>query len=452
MPQILFIGDEARPEFGECIAWLRGEFSVFSFQFSGDGRQDSQPLASSPQSPVANDSGSPAPVSSLQPHTPSLRTPGADASSSPSLASSLLPPASFEQAISHLTREPVTAIIVAQDRPGQYSFNMFERLHNAAPLTPIIILAGSWCEGEARTGKVWPGATRVYAHQFVARMGAGIEDRGSRDEMRGLGLEAGGSGNEAGGWRFEAGGLRLEASEPEALAPGDPRPEAGGSGLGAWGSGLDERDASLAAHLSLLAPPFTRTIDDRLLERTRKGSGTGDRVPGVETRNLGLEYRDALPVPQFSLRNPPTVLVCSQSAEAAAMLADVLAGRGYGVEVYGLTLLAPRPSPLDALSVPECDSIPHLPLTACSSSLAVVLLDCPGSIETSIPALLALKSVLIAQHGDPTPRIILLAGFPRVEDIRLAQANGAARVVSKPFELDDLCWQIGPMASVTNDE
>jgi hypothetical protein len=60
-------------------------------------------------------------------------------------------------------------IVVAQNWPGQVSASDIDRLQAAAPLARICGLLGSWCEGEARSGKPWPGAIRCYWHQWPAR-------------------------------------------------------------------------------------------------------------------------------------------------------------------------------------------------------------------------------------------------------------------------------------------
>ena len=60
-------------------------------------------------------------------------------------------------------------IVVAQSRPGQFSSSKIEHLHAASPLSRIVALLGSWCEGEMRTGRPWPGVTRVYWHQWPQR-------------------------------------------------------------------------------------------------------------------------------------------------------------------------------------------------------------------------------------------------------------------------------------------
>jgi CheY-like chemotaxis protein len=63
----------------------------------------------------------------------------------------------------------VDMIAVAQVYPGQFSGEAMERLARLAPLARVVGLLGSWCEGEARSGQPWPGAVRVYWHQWPAR-------------------------------------------------------------------------------------------------------------------------------------------------------------------------------------------------------------------------------------------------------------------------------------------
>lgn len=67
-------------------------------------------------------------------------------------------------------------IVVAQSRPGQFDAERIERLHAAAPLARLFALLGSWCEGEARSGHPWPGITRVYWHQWCARIPTELEN------------------------------------------------------------------------------------------------------------------------------------------------------------------------------------------------------------------------------------------------------------------------------------
>ena len=63
----------------------------------------------------------------------------------------------------------VDVIVVAQAYPGQFSGEALDRLARLAPLARVVVLLGSWCEGEVRSGRPWPGAIRVYWHQWPAR-------------------------------------------------------------------------------------------------------------------------------------------------------------------------------------------------------------------------------------------------------------------------------------------
>ncbi|MGO8752456.1 MAG: hypothetical protein ACLQNE_41485 [Thermoguttaceae bacterium] len=81
-------------------------------------------------------------------------------------------PAADIEAAAALLAESTTAadlIVVAQAYPGQYSVEAIERLRMLAPLARVVGLLGSWCEGEGRSGKPWPGAIRIYWHQWPAR-------------------------------------------------------------------------------------------------------------------------------------------------------------------------------------------------------------------------------------------------------------------------------------------
>jgi hypothetical protein len=57
-------------------------------------------------------------------------------------------------------------IVVAQSGPGAISEQQVRRLRRAAPLAGIVGLLGSWCEGETRTGRPWPGVPRLYWYEF----------------------------------------------------------------------------------------------------------------------------------------------------------------------------------------------------------------------------------------------------------------------------------------------
>ena len=61
-------------------------------------------------------------------------------------------------------------IVLLQAFPGEHGlpgpsgpFSVFSRFF---PLTPVVVLLDSWCEGECRTGFVPEGIRRVYVHQW----------------------------------------------------------------------------------------------------------------------------------------------------------------------------------------------------------------------------------------------------------------------------------------------
>ncbi len=56
--------------------------------------------------------------------------------------------------------------VLFQSWPGEFSDSAVLTLKRSAPLAPVILLAGSGCEGETRTGKIPPGVFRLYAHQW----------------------------------------------------------------------------------------------------------------------------------------------------------------------------------------------------------------------------------------------------------------------------------------------
>lgn len=212
---------------------------------------------------------------------------------------------------------PFDIVVVAQRRPGEYAQGIFDELRAGAPLTPIVCLLGSFCEGELRTGAPWPGAIRVYAHQFAARMGA----------------------------------------QHEHLA---------GQGATAW------------------APPFTATEEDRI--------------------------RASSPVtpPRLAVR----AAVISRDRQSASALCDAIQSAG-------------------------CSPTSHSDdLAAFDDNADIVVWDCAAGFASGTASFDRL-----VQRLPETPKIVLV-GFPRGEDIAAARAHGAAAVISKPFLVEDLLWQV----------
>lgn len=66
------------------------------------------------------------------------------------------------------TSEPPELVLLAQSHPGADDQTDVERLRKLAPLTRVIVIAGSWCEGELRTGRPLTGVVRLYWYEFAA--------------------------------------------------------------------------------------------------------------------------------------------------------------------------------------------------------------------------------------------------------------------------------------------
>lgn len=60
-------------------------------------------------------------------------------------------------------------IVVAQSRPGEIDAAAIDTLRRQVPLARVLMLLGSWCEGETRSGDPLPATTRWYWHQWLPR-------------------------------------------------------------------------------------------------------------------------------------------------------------------------------------------------------------------------------------------------------------------------------------------
>jgi len=76
--------------------------------------------------------------------------------------------------LAQATRPP-ELVVLAQSRPGQFRSLELERLYALAPLLRVFVVAGSWCEGETRSGQPPAGAIRLYWHQWEARLSAEMD-------------------------------------------------------------------------------------------------------------------------------------------------------------------------------------------------------------------------------------------------------------------------------------
>lgn len=62
---------------------------------------------------------------------------------------------------------PPELVLLAQPRPGISDQAQLESLRSLAPLTRVVIIAGTWCEGELRTGQPFTGVVRLYWYEFA---------------------------------------------------------------------------------------------------------------------------------------------------------------------------------------------------------------------------------------------------------------------------------------------
>lgn len=62
------------------------------------------------------------------------------------------------------------AIVFCAARPGSISQRQVDALSRAFPLARLVALVGTWCEGEMRSGRPWPGVVRIYWHQWQSRL------------------------------------------------------------------------------------------------------------------------------------------------------------------------------------------------------------------------------------------------------------------------------------------
>lgn len=68
-------------------------------------------------------------------------------------------------------REP-DLVVWCQRRPGQFRQADVETISRRFPLALLAALVGPWCEGEPRSGRPMVGVTRIYWHQWRARLTA----------------------------------------------------------------------------------------------------------------------------------------------------------------------------------------------------------------------------------------------------------------------------------------
>jgi hypothetical protein len=69
---------------------------------------------------------------------------------------------------------PVRGVVFLMARPGEIERGRLETIHAIEPLARLVVLVGTWCEGEGRRGPVAPGVPRVYWHQWRVELPAAL--------------------------------------------------------------------------------------------------------------------------------------------------------------------------------------------------------------------------------------------------------------------------------------
>ncbi len=63
----------------------------------------------------------------------------------------------------------IELIVLAQSYPGQFAASHIDRLRRRWPLARVVVVGGSWCDGETRSGHPLPAILRAAWHQAPLR-------------------------------------------------------------------------------------------------------------------------------------------------------------------------------------------------------------------------------------------------------------------------------------------
>lgn len=61
-------------------------------------------------------------------------------------------------------------VVFLSERPECVARETVERWQRWFPLARFVVVLGTWCEGESRTGRPWPGVARMYWHEADAQL------------------------------------------------------------------------------------------------------------------------------------------------------------------------------------------------------------------------------------------------------------------------------------------
>lgn len=202
-------------------------------------------------------------------------------------------------------REP-DVIVLAASRPGMFAEGDLVALRRAVPLSGVVFLLGSWCEGETRTGRPVAGVGRHFWYEFpewwrrqlVLRTAgycpdwARIDDGGPRTadcEMSAPSLRVGTPPSNGPVLLAmtcrETADVLADVLKDAGFATvwqraGQPSPECRGASAGIWEGGqLDEREttrlAAFCRRLSEEAMPVMALVDFPRLDRCERAREAG---------------------------------------------------------------------------------------------------------------------------------------------------------------------------------
>jgi hypothetical protein len=221
-------------------------------------------------------------------------------------------------ALRFLLASPASLLVFLKSYPNEFPAVDVAQLRRAAPLLPLIVVNGNWCEADSRSGRPLSGVWRL-------------------------------------GWNGWRGPLSTELA------------------------------ALLAGRSAISALPSTTTEEDRFLR-------------------LSLTHRSAA---------CDTVAILSRDWNSA----DALRRACWRVNVGAVWI--------------RHDRLPGL------RQLQALIYDVPGRVEDELPELERIR------HAYHVPALVTV-GFPRPDEINLLVGLDL-RVLSKPFLISDLAWQLDQM-------
>ena len=86
--------------------------------------------------------------------------------------------ATLDAAIARLAQPevpPPQVVVLGEPRPGVWNTTEVEQLRRLAPLARFVRYSGSWCEGQARSGRPPAGTAGVYWHRWAPHVARQLE-------------------------------------------------------------------------------------------------------------------------------------------------------------------------------------------------------------------------------------------------------------------------------------